>query len=437
MLVCPECFGHAGLRKRIVDARRTESPGPCNFHPRRKGISIETLAYIVDPVFRENFGGGIPDTFHPRGSDLNEVLHEITDAEDDDILRALADQLMEDDEFDPRDGGEPFYSDEYDYYRDRSFLREHDRLWSRFGRSLLHEQRFFNPDARTLIEKIFADIHQQRDADRQGPVYMIEPGEPRSSFVRARQVSSPDQQKLFKTDVAKELGPPPERLRRPGRLNASGISAFYAAFETETCVAELRPAVGSTVAFAAFRITEPICVLDTTRFGEKPKEIDIYAAGAQRRAAQWRFMRTFMDEIGRPISPGDEHLDYVTTQAVAEYLLHHHHFTFGGKRRTIDAIIYHSAQNTDGKNIAILGQAAIVGPKELPRRSSEPARTGSFDPFDLFGADNTDLHPRIVPVADSFRVRRIIGATFGTADLPDTQESPELEDHDFDGPGFA
>jgi hypothetical protein len=71
-------------------------------------------------------------------------------------------------------------------------------------------------------------------------------------------------------------------------------------------------------------------------------------------------MATFMNEIARPCLPNDEHLDYVPTQVVSEYLTHLHKFKWGDKEMTIDAVIYRSAQNGNGKNIAIFGGAANV-----------------------------------------------------------------------------
>uniref|UniRef100_UPI0037365571 RES family NAD+ phosphorylase n=1 Tax=Litoreibacter albidus TaxID=670155 RepID=UPI0037365571 len=45
------------------------------------------------------------------------------------------------------------------------------------------------------------------------------------------------------------------------------------------------------------------------------------------------------------------------TQVVSEYLRHLHNFKQGNNERTVDAIIYRSAQNGTEKNIAIFGDA--------------------------------------------------------------------------------
>src|SRR6202012_3445499 len=91
MLVCPACFNVRGLKIRIEDARKSESTGPCDLHPRRKGVSIEVLADIVDPVFRENYDGGIYDSRYDEisGDSLRYVLYELTGAERDEVVDAL------------------------------------------------------------------------------------------------------------------------------------------------------------------------------------------------------------------------------------------------------------------------------------------------------------------------------------------------------------
>lgn len=159
-------------------------------------------------------------------------------------------------------------------------------------------------------------------------------------------------------------------------MNSSGILAFYGAFDIDTCIAELRPAVGETVISAKFKLSSPILVLDTTKFTGRPKDINIFAKTHIKRMRLWKFMSTFMNEIARPCLPNDENLDYVPTQVVSEYLRHLHKFKRGDDERTVDAIIYRSAQNGTGKNIAIFGNAGSVkdGAKssEFPWQRARP-----------------------------------------------------------------
>lgn len=415
MNVCPDCFVVKGLKRRIAEVRKDHHVGRCDLHPSKKGVPLAAVAAIVDSVFRDNYSGGPHDPYSvdQPGDELIEVIQDLAQPDDWTVTEALRDELIEADDYWPPDGEEPFYDDEFRYHAGlyNAALDEPARLWREFRRSLLHGQRFFNMEARDRLVQIFRNIHQQRDHHRQGPVYMIAPDGPQGRFFRARVANDADQRERIRINVASELGPPPERKRRAGRLNPAGVVGFYAAFDLPTCIAELRPTVGSIVVAAEFAITEPICVLDTTRFDAKPKALDLYAKDAQTRAAQWQFMQAFMREIAQPIAPGDEHLDYLPTQAVAEFLNKHHHFTFAGKERTIDAIIYRSAQHSEGKNIVLLGEAAVVGPVAGPL----PEQDCDEDAWPSITFTTKRLpEARIIPVAGSVVKQRVSGASFPT-----------------------
>ncbi|MBB3918656.1 RES domain-containing protein [Rhizobium fabae] len=413
--ICPDCFSAPGLKRRLQEVRRSLPNGiSCDFHSTKKGIPIKLAAAIVDPVFRENFVGGPYDAYYDRylenvGSDLEDTLLDLTGADDTRVIDGLISELIDADSYWPPDGEEAFYDHEYRYSREQTGLSEHNQLWSAFKTSLMHQRRFFNAEAEDLLVRIFEDVHQQRDMNSSGPVYMISPGAQGSSFVRARVANEPAKRDEIKADLAGKLGPPPERMRKPGRLNPSGISAFYGAYDADTCIAELRPSVGELVALAEFRITEAICVLDTTLFGARPKAYDPFALKARKRAAQWLFMTGFMNEIARPILPDDVHLDYVPTQAVAEFLSNRE-FAFAGGKRTIDAIIYRSAQHPGGRNIALLGPASVVGP--IVETSNSKLAPGEPSIWSDWLTPEAPPRTRISPVPESFRVHRVDGVTF-------------------------
>lgn len=361
-LVCPDCFGDAGLQRRIKEIRPNFPDDPCDFHPSKKGVPISAVAEIVDPVFRNHYTFG---DYHPLydefvGDDLSGTLLDLTEADDDRVVTALAEALIEDDDYWPPDGEDAFYIFDASYVENDSGYEEHSQTWRHFRREILHEQRFFSQKALGRLRGIFDGLHLLRDDSNSPAVYLLEPGDEAVQIYRARKANSVGERERIVQDPASQLGPPPENLRRAGRMNPSGILAFYGAFDLDTCVAELRPAVGETVISAKFKITRPILVLDTTKFSGRPKAINIFAPTHVTRMRLWKFMTTFMNEIARPCLPDDEHLDYVPTQVVSEYLTHLHKLKRGDKERTIDAIIYRSAQNGNGKNIAIFGSAAVV-----------------------------------------------------------------------------
>lgn len=109
-----------------------------------------------------------------------------------------------------------------------------------------------------------------------------------------------------------------------------------------------------------------------------------------------------MREVAQPVSTNDEHLDYVPTQAVAEFLAHHYTFNLDGRRTRIDAIVYKSAQNGAGRNIALLSTAGRV--RISPRKSSATAERSENPSGEL------DATAGLIVDPTSIEVRRAICA---------------------------
>ena len=165
----------------------------------------------------------------------------------------------------------------------------------------------------------------------------------------------------------REIGPPPSHKTKGGRMNAPGCPAFYGSMDQETCVAEVRPPVGSHVVLARFELTKFVSLLDLDKLAH------VYAAGVchfdpdyttlQGRAA---FLRRLASEISRPVMPQDEAQQYAVTQAFADYLA----YKLDSEVRPnpgIDGVIYPSSQ-TDGagRNLVLFNHACKVEPYNLP-----------------------------------------------------------------------
>ncbi|EJZ22165.1 RES family NAD+ phosphorylase [Rhizobium sp. Pop5] len=422
-LVCPKCFGDRAISRRIQEVRPQYPDEKCSFHPRNKGVPIRLVAAMVDDVFRYFYSfGEYPYAYSEQeGDSLVFCVGDITQAEDEEIARALADQLIEDDEYWPQNGEQSFYADDQNYVR-HGFNRNHrnDNLWRNFRESVVYQQRFFNSNAKDLISELFSGVDAQRDHRRQSPVYEISPGSDLGIFYRARVLSDPKERARAREEPASVLGPPPKRLRKAGRMSPAGIACFYGAFDLETCVAELRPPVGSVVVYGKFELTRPIWVLDTTRFEAPMKPQSLFSKDYLRKVEQWAFMQRFMEDIAKPVSPTDEHLDYIPTQAVAEYLRVHHQFKRDGHQRKIDAIIYRSAQLPANRNIAILGEAAEVGnePGLRPKRQRETLAGASLpDSMELFLTESRPgPPPAIQAIKSSVTSMRVESARYQTED---------------------
>lgn len=412
-LLCPECFGDKGLKRRLIEIRPDFDEGSCTYHLRRKGIPINAVAALVDEVFRANFTyAGIdylndpyePGSYVMTGENLIDTVQNLTEADDLNVVQALVEQLVEDDFYLPQRGEDPFYDEGFRYER---IVNDggHGALWDQFCEAVTYEQRFTNPLVGKLLGEIFKDIHLQRDVNRRSPIYTVGP-DVLVPLLRARAVNEAELEAVGQ-DPHGQLGPAPRRLGKANRMNPAGISAFYGARDVDTCISELRPTVGAQIVYAAFRPARELVLLDTTRFSAPPKELNLFARDHVRRLSQWRFMQRFMTEIAKPISPNDEPFDYVATQVVAEYLNKVHEVRIGQTRRHIDGIVYQSAQRPEGVNVVLLGAAArVVTPSTASRK--RPQSPSLMD----FLKPTSSEPPGLVLVQDSLMLTSVVAANF-------------------------
>ncbi|MFI6494565.1 HEPN-associated N-terminal domain-containing protein [Streptomyces sp. NPDC050564] len=121
---------------------------------------------------------------------------------------------------------------------------------------------------------------------------------------------------------ARHLGTPlPEQAVRPNRMSPAGIPLFYGASCPRTAVQEVtRHATDATplITYAAFETTRPCTVVDFTRLIPEPSIFHPHHDARLRRGV--RFLYDFVKELSAN-SDGLEHLEYVPTQIVTEYLL--------------------------------------------------------------------------------------------------------------------
>jgi hypothetical protein len=437
MNVCPECFENRTLKRRLVEIR----PGfpdedRCDLHPTRKAVPLDEVGKIVEPALRANYAIGEWMFDHQEGDDLYTIVNETTGADDDRVINALIGWLIENDDYWPPDGGEPFFADDQTYVPIRLDGWRHGALWRRFREAILYRQRFFNDPAKEFLAEIFDGIQNQSDIDNKPAFYRLAPGE-EVTFYRARIVAEEDAFRAIAKDPSALMGPPPPTLRRAGRMNAAGIAVFYGATERDTAVAELRPAVGSLISLAAFRVHRPIHVLDLTRFTRAGKQLDIFAKNQMVRATQWAFMQSFASEISQPILPGDEHLEYVPAQVVAEYLTSTP-VRWRGTEVTPDAIIFRSAQRDGGKNIAVMGDAARIVQRAAPAVKGDPQANrpdSDFDLLDFASPLPASSEAGLEYVDDSIELLEVGSAVYAVdTHYPSTitgRDLPDLHEPDF------
>ena len=411
--LCPYCFNDRSLRRRLQEIRPQYPRSlKCSFHPKRSGLPVDAVSPIIDAVISPYYYFGESNShFGQQGDSLEQIIYDLTEAEEDGIIEALIDQLEADDPNDPRDGGEPFYQSDQLYVRHENTHNPHSEAWEKFKDEITYNRRFFSDLARERLEEIFRDVHLQKDRAGKPVVYQITP-EDDASIYRARQIDDQAEQRAVLAAPASKLGSPPKRLRSAGRMNAAGVAAFYGAFDLGTCIAEIRPAVGATVVGAAFKVARPITVLDLTRFESPIRIRSRFSPVYEVRSLQWAFMQSFMHEIAQPILPNDVLLDYIPSQAVSEFI---HRLLFvkvEGKSSQIEAIIFNSAQSPDGKNIVLFGDAAFVQEATTSGASTSFAKSPSevFQVWDEW--EWQDPNPGLVLSNEKVIVCCVDGVTF-------------------------
>ena len=127
---------------------------------------------------------------------------------------------------------EPYGSDAL--YEERSpDGGDYRESWAGFRSAIRSRARFFNAYAEELLSGIFGDLTSHKASDAKPLMREIGPRDERLSIWRARKAQSIEELMTILKTPAREIGPPPSRLAKGGRINAPGIPVFYGALESE------------------------------------------------------------------------------------------------------------------------------------------------------------------------------------------------------------
>ncbi|MCX4171845.1 MULTISPECIES: RES domain-containing protein [Paraburkholderia] len=350
--VCFQCFQDKYLSAQV----KTEGePDLCRVCGKvSESITIERLGEILEPIMRDNFAPGrqVPEfdgsdhLFYSQLGDpisywVQEVLGQYFDFEDE-----IVSAVIEADDYWPSHGGEPYWDDTQDYEPIDNLSGEFYQNWRETLAEVKHSKRFFSEKARALFTELFADVEHMRLATRRhSPVVRTLPVNTR--LYRARVVTSAKLLKDMIADPLKNIGPPPPELARAGRMNAEGISVFYGALDAQTCMAEMRPAIGNHIAVIELKTDRRLRVLDFSRLdrARSRKALSYLQPDYKRQKERRAFLKILHALISQPVTPGRE-ADYLVTQTMAEFLAHVASPPF-------DGILFQSAQRARGTNIVL------------------------------------------------------------------------------------
>ena len=400
--VCHDCIDDPFLVK-VVRAEGTRVA--CSYcNAVGEALPVDDLAQRIHEVLQDHFELTQPigheyalEGLWERAGDLVQyVIADIAGVSEEiatDVMELLSDlygdRAVKDGEENPYDSGACYEEREME-----------DCAWKTFCDQIRTHGRFFNTYAEEALTYIFGDLGMHKSFRGKSVIREISPGSESGYIWRGRIAQSPKKLEAILKSPTREIGTPPPRLAKGGRMNASGIPVFYGAMEKDTCIAELRAPVGSQVAVAKFELLRSVKLLDLEALTEiwniDASHFDPDYYKLEGRVAS---LRSLAQEICRPVMPQDEAFEYLPSQAVAEYL--------ANKLNTpLDGIIFRSSQTGGadhdgaGHNVVLFNRACGVEPDDLPK-GTEVEVYSLYDKYDEDDDEDDDSYIRHISVFET------------------------------------
>lgn len=312
--ICLACVGDPHLRARLLTGASHATCDECGEDG--AAVPLARLAEEIDGAFQDHFEL-TPYEQSPSAADIFVRIAGL----DPDLAWRVEDYLREKLEVVAEREDRPNL---YDYSTGFApagtpLFWQHAR-WDRFCAMLCTNGRYFNREAETWLDEVFAELERHRTLDSASVIREILPGAPDSHFYRGRVATDEAGLRKILAQPVLQIGPLPPGLGSAGRLNAAGISVFYGATDPATCVSEIRPPVGAHVVLARFDAQRPLRLLDCEALDRLALDASPFDPQFVEKRDRAHFLKTFSDQIARAVLPGEETLGYVPTQAVAEYL---------------------------------------------------------------------------------------------------------------------
>ncbi len=379
--VCWKCIEDVYLSNRVKREGERLRCSVC--HETRKSFRVERLGEVLEPILREHImtGRDIPmlddddhTYYEQRGDPLSYWVQTVLDQYFD-FNDEIVDAVVAAEDVDVRDGDIPFFDSAADYESTPISLHEYYAEWDFVLQELKHSRRFFSSAAQALFGRLFHGIEAMKSFGEgakqdESVVWDLPEG---SKLYRASTCDSSLRLNEFHAQPLKSVGPPPADQARAGRMNVEGVVVFYGATDPDTCLAEMRPALGGDTAMIELQTTKSLRMLDFTRL-EKSHGVGLsyFQPNFNEEVERLAFLRRLHTLISQPVVPGRE-MDYLITQTLAEYLAHVHEEAFGG-------ILFKSVQRAGGINVVLFAERNL---RVSPGKSAFPLNyvDGSFKLF--------------------------------------------------------
>lgn len=347
--VCDTCFSDPAL---IAYVKDNAIENECDFCGRKEGRPIAASADEVVDLIMESIRTEWTDPVEELAYDSAEGGYQGHQIEFDQVLSEVGEPIAGDEfrealiaattrytvQWCKADYGAPFEDEAMAY--DWSDLVDHVKFRSRyFFSTQVREGR--EAGQRGSAVDILTDI--TAFAESAGLLKTISAGR---RFWRAR---ASEAARAFETPG--ELGtPPPAVALSSNRMSPAGIPAFYGAEDIDTAIEEIQtvPVPESDAYWSAgeFALSNDCLVLDLATMPDPPSIFD--SERALRRPLY--FLADFAADISQPLEAlGREHVDYVPTQVVAEFL----RLSFVSELGPVAGVRYRSVRHDGGTCVVL------------------------------------------------------------------------------------
>ena len=234
-------------------------------------------------------------------------------------------------------------------------LHPYDTLrygWQNFAEAVKHKHRylFFERPTGDLDEFQHDEIRPENMLDALGHVLrnvgLVRTIPAGTRLFRVRAHRSDERPSIFA-----DFGPPPlERAVYANRLSPAGVSMLYTAEDAETAIREtFRPRQRrGHYTVAELELEDEIPIVDLTALPASP---GMFTPGTDRNSrAGVHFAHAFARDVSQEVvKDGREHVEYVPTQIVTEYL----RYRFASQSDRVVGMRYRSCRMTGGCNVAL------------------------------------------------------------------------------------
>lgn len=343
MIFCNECFKDVQIRSIIegVNLKNNRPKGKCPICGKKNVFLYNTDEdNSLNDFFNELINIYTPQDLLPTGYPNSEVhmiadelknewnifSNAITPSKIYEIIKALSTKLYNDsaDLFDKPVGVPEKYDDLH--LEEHSILRGHN--WDEFVENIKHDNRFHTQIVNT--EKLSTYLSYLRKDYNKG-----------KALYRGRLCNG---DKFFKPS---EMGAPPKAFAKEGRANSRGISRLYLADCEKTCIHEIRSGAFDIISIGKFVLKENISVIDfkqINNFSPFNGDFDFLEYLINK-----PILQKIDEEMGRAIRSSDNHLDYIPTQYLCDFIKA---LEFESNKK-YSGIEYSSTLNSGGHNLAI------------------------------------------------------------------------------------